>query len=232
MAPGRSSDFQRTSGTSGESKAIFALVIYLSSLQFLFIALHKFAPHSKPSSPSLTPKHTTKYSDGTRSFFDGVQAKNKATYDAWQKTYAEWKAANPLLATHLEDGISKTTPSPAEMFAKIPPMDTGAEATRVSGYKVIQKIAEMVPTYISGSADLHGSTRNYIDGGENFGAGFDKSYAGKVSFFLYFFLALLPRSQAYNVCARDSQMYPSNYLTDSPLTRPSPLLCTPYSSFP
>ena len=73
------------------------------------------------------------------------------------------------------------------MFAKIPPMDTGAEATRASGYKVIQKIAEMVPTYISGSADLHGSTRNYIDGGENFGAGFDKSYAGKVSFFLYFF---------------------------------------------
>jgi len=55
-------------------------------------------------------------------------------------------------------------------------MDTKAEATRVSGYKVIQNIADIVPTYISGSADLHGSTRNYIDGGENFGAGFDKKY--------------------------------------------------------
>ena len=69
------------------------------------------------------------------------------------------------------------------MFAAIPPMDTAAEATRVSGYKVIQDIAKLVPTYISGSADLHGSTRNYIDGGNNFGAGFDKSYAGRNLYF-------------------------------------------------
>ena len=44
-------------------------------------------------------------------------------------------------------------------------MDTKAEASRVSGYKVIQNIADIVPTYISGGADLHDSTRNYIDGG-------------------------------------------------------------------
>merc|ERR1712084_217093 len=43
--------------------------------------------------------------------------------------------------------------------------------------------AKLVPNYISGSADLHGSTRNYIDGAGNFGAGFDKSYAGKNLYF-------------------------------------------------
>merc|ERR1712127_509230 len=37
--------------------------------------------------------------------------------------------------------------------------------------------------YISGSADLHGSTRNYITDGGNFGAGFDKSYDGKNLYF-------------------------------------------------
>jgi len=40
-----------------------------------------------------------------------------------------------------------------------------------------------VPHYVSGSADLHGSTRNYINDGGNFGTGFDKSYAGKNLYF-------------------------------------------------
>jgi transketolase len=122
-------------------------------------------------------------SDGTRDFFKGVQAKNKKIYDEWQGTYKAWKAANGDLATALENGLAKKTPSAAEMFAAIPPMDTDAEATRVSGYKVIQNIASLVPTYISGSADLHGSTRNYIDDGKNFGAGLDKTYAGKNLYF-------------------------------------------------
>jgi transketolase len=122
-------------------------------------------------------------SDGTRAFFEDVKKRNRATYDEWQGTYKAWKAANPDLATALENGIAKKVPSADEMFAAIPPMDTAAEATRVSGYKVIQDIAKLVPTYISGSADLHGSTRNYIDGGNNFGAGFDKSYAGRNLYF-------------------------------------------------
>jgi len=129
------------------------------------------------------PEEKWYVSPDTRKFFDGVQAKNKATYDAWQGTYKAWKAANGGLATQLENGLAKKTPSAAEMFKSIPPMDTKAEATRVSGYKVIQNIADIVPTYISGSADLHGSTRNYIDGGENFGAGFDKKYSGKNLYF-------------------------------------------------
>merc|ERR1711937_1059014 len=49
--------------------------------------------------------------------------------------------------------------------------------------KIIQEIAKVVPNYISGSADLHGSCRNYINDGGNFGAGFDKSYAGKNLYF-------------------------------------------------
>merc|ERR1719223_2235217 len=69
------------------------------------------------------------------------------------------------------------------MIKSIPATEASAEATRVSGFKVIQEIAKLVPNYISGSADLHGSTRNYIDGAGNFGAGFDKSYAGKNLYF-------------------------------------------------
>lgn len=121
--------------------------------------------------------------EGTRNFFAEVQKKNKATYDQWQKTYAAWKAANPELAKKLEDAVSDNMMSPAEMIKKVPELKSGAEATRVSGYKAIQHIASLVPHYVSGSADLHGSTRNYIDNGGNFGAGFDKSYSGRNLYF-------------------------------------------------
>jgi transketolase len=122
-------------------------------------------------------------SKGTRDFFNGVQEKNSKIYDDWTATYAAWKEANTDLAKELEDAISDTTMPAEEMIKAIGEQSTEAEATRVSGYKIIQDIAKLVPNYISGSADLHGSTRNYIDNGGNFGAGFDKSYAGKNLYF-------------------------------------------------
>merc|ERR1712127_790953 len=87
------------------------------------------------------------------------------------------------LAKELEDAVADNTMPADEMIATIPEMSGEAEATRVSGYKIIQEIARLVPNYVSGSADLHGSTRNYIDNGGNFGAGFDKTYAGKNLYF-------------------------------------------------
>lgn len=122
-------------------------------------------------------------SQGTRDFFKQVQAKNKANYDEWQKTYGAWKEANPALAKQLEDAVADNVMPAEEMIAKIPALEAGAEATRVSQNKVIQHIAKLVPNYVSGSADLHGSCRNYINDGGNFGAGFDKSYAGRNLYF-------------------------------------------------
>merc|ERR1712127_395045 len=122
-------------------------------------------------------------SEGTRDFFNGVQEKNQKIYDEWQSTYAAWKGANADLAKELEDAVNDNVMPADDMIKAIPEMGGEAEATRVSGYKVIQEIAKAVPNYISGSADLHGSTRNYIDEGGNFGAGFDKTYAGKNMYF-------------------------------------------------
>jgi len=122
-------------------------------------------------------------SEGTRDYFKGVQETNGKVYDEWQSTYAAWKGANADLAKELEDAIADNVAPADEMIKSIPEMGGEAEATRVSGYKVIQEIAKAVPNYISGSADLHGSTRNYIDEGGNFGAGFDKTYAGKNMYF-------------------------------------------------
>merc|ERR1711906_79945 len=122
-------------------------------------------------------------SEGTRDFFAGAQEKNSKIYDDWTSTFASWKEANPDLAKELEDAISDTTMPAEEMIKAIGEQSTDAEATRVSGYKIIQDIAKLVPNYVSGSADLHGSTRNYINEGGNFGAGFDKTYGGKNLYF-------------------------------------------------
>jgi transketolase len=122
-------------------------------------------------------------SEGTRDFFKDVGAKNKAVYDDWQATFKAWSEANPELATQLDNAVKDNVPSVEEMFAAIPEMGDAAEATRVSGNKIIQDISKLVPNYVSGSADLHGSCRNYIEGGGNFGAGFDKSYSGKNLYF-------------------------------------------------
>merc|ERR1712099_108550 len=107
----------------------------------------------------------------------------KKTYDAWQANFKAWEKENPALAKELSDAVNDVVPSPEEMFKAIDELKAPAEATRVSGFKVIQDIAKLVPNYVSGSADLHGSTRNYINDGGNFGAGFDKTYAGRNMYF-------------------------------------------------
>jgi transketolase len=122
-------------------------------------------------------------SEGTRDFFSDVQKKNKDTYDAWQSTYASWKEANPDLAKQLQDSVDDNVMAPEDMIKDIDAMGDDAEATRVSGNKIIQEISRLVPHYVSGSADLHGSTRNYINNGGNFGSGFDKKYSGKNLYF-------------------------------------------------
>jgi len=122
-------------------------------------------------------------SDGTRDYFKSVQEKNDATYNEWKDTYAAWSEANPDMAKELEAAIADDGMSAEEMIKEIAATEAGAEATRVSGANAIQDIAKLVPNYISGSADLHGSCRNYINDGGNFGAGFDKTYAGRNLYF-------------------------------------------------
>merc|ERR1719262_722614 len=68
------------------------------------------------------------------------------------------------------------------MLAAIPEAEPGSsEATRGSGEKALQGIAKTCPLYVSGSADLHGSNKNYIKGGGDFGPPdqYDKTFAGR-----------------------------------------------------
>nr|AOE43251.1 transketolase [Rostrostelium ellipticum] len=97
----------------------------------------------------------------TRQYFAQHKQQQLANYAVWEATYAAWRAANPALATLL-DSASAAVDVHA-LLAKIPefnPADT--IATRKAGSDVLQPIAAAQPLLISGSADLHGSTLNYI----------------------------------------------------------------------
>mmetsp|Transcript_21056 Transcript_21056/g.66182 ORF Transcript_21056/g.66182 Transcript_21056/m.66182 type:complete len:710 (-) Transcript_21056:2930-5059(-) len=119
-------------------------------------------------------------SDDTYKFFGDRKASLQTKYAEWEATYAAWQEANPEKAKILQDGIDGVTPSVDELFAAIPEADPSADvATRQAGADVLQSIAASVPLYISGSADLHGSTKNYIKGGGDFGADLGKSYSGR-----------------------------------------------------
>ena len=56
-----------------------------------------------------------------------------------------------------------------DLLSKIPTFPTDAKiATRKAGSEVLQPLAREMPFLISGSADLHGSTLNYIEGAGDF----------------------------------------------------------------
>ncbi len=102
----------------------------------------------------------------TYDYFAGHKKELIAEYDRWEKTYSDWQNKNPDKAKLLEDGIERKVP--ADLLSKIPEFPKDAKlATRKAGSEALQPIAQAVPLLMSGSADLHGSTLNYIkDGGD------------------------------------------------------------------
>jgi len=105
-------------------------------------------------------------SDEVKAYFADQKAKKAADFAEWQKTFEAWSAANPALADELAQSVAGTVPS--DLMDKIPAFEEGyADATRGTGGVVINKVAEEVPQLLTGSADLFGSTKNYIkDGGD------------------------------------------------------------------
>ncbi len=110
------------------------------------------------------PKETFFVSDAVRAHFAKHKEGQKAAHAAWEETFQAWRAANPGLAAQLAAGV------PGDLLERIPefPADY-ADATRSAGGAVINAIAEAMPLLITGSADLFGSTKNYLKGGGDVG---------------------------------------------------------------
>jgi transketolase len=106
-------------------------------------------------------------SEPVRAYFADHKKRLKRAYGKWKKAFAAWREANPDKAALL-DGAGKV-PSAAHLLEKIPLFPADAKlATRAAGKDVLQTVAAALPLLISGSADLHGSTLNYIAADKDF----------------------------------------------------------------
>jgi len=102
----------------------------------------------------------------TYDYFAAHKKKLLEEYDRWEKSYNDWRKKNGEQAKLLDAAIDRKVD--ADLLSKIPEFPKDAKlATRKAGSEALQPIAQAMPLLISGSADLHGSTLNYIkDGGD------------------------------------------------------------------
>jgi len=103
----------------------------------------------------------------TKKYFAEHKERLLADYTSWEKVYNGWRKKNPDMAKMLDDGIGRKVPG--DLLSKIPAFPKDVKlATRKAGSEALQPIAKAMPLLMSGSADLHGSTLNYIKDGEDF----------------------------------------------------------------
>lgn len=114
------------------------------------------------------PEETFHVSDEVKAFFAERKTQLQGEHAKWEETYEAWREANPELADLLASGLGKG--APVDLMGLIPEFEPDkALATRASGGTALQPLAEAMPLLISGSADLYGSTKNYIKSSGDFG---------------------------------------------------------------
>lgn len=109
-------------------------------------------------------------SDEVKAYFSDLKAQRVTAHSEWTQTFSAWSAANPSLAAEL-DAARHGTLSAEDLLKVIPEYPAeGKAATRNSGGEILNHLAKAIPQLITGSADLFGSTKNYIKDGGDFSA--------------------------------------------------------------
>jgi transketolase len=128
--------------------------------------------------------------DEARALFADHVKNTTAEYDAWEKDFEVWKSENSDLAAVYEKMMNKFVPQDlTEKLVDVLPEKTNA--TRNLSGIIMQKIAEEVPSFIGGSADLDPSTKTFLKaftavqkgqyGGRNFHFGIREHAMGSIN---------------------------------------------------
>ncbi len=106
-------------------------------------------------------------SDRVRAYFAARRQSLSRAHNRWRKRFEAWRQAEPARAELLDR--MNAHPTASELVQKVPPFPADAKlATRAAGRDVLQPLAAALPLLMSGSADLHGSTYNYIAADKDF----------------------------------------------------------------
>jgi len=102
--------------------------------------------------------------DGVRQHFaENVGARGAAAYDQWQKTFESYKVAYADKANELQLMFTGRLPEGWDKDIPVFAASEKGDATRNSGGKVLNAIAQNIPFMIGGSADLAPSTKTNLD---------------------------------------------------------------------
>jgi transketolase len=116
--------------------------------------------------------------DDVKALWDGVRAEKAAVKQAWKAKTEAWCQQHPDQAKLLDAHVQRTVPADLaqKLLADLPAND----ATRKVSHAIIQKFAPLVPSFVTGSADLFESNNNDVKGGGAVAAG---AFGGKNIFF-------------------------------------------------
>ncbi len=96
-----------------------------------------------------------------------VKDRGAAARVSWNERFATWRGANADKAALLDRMMKKELPAGWE--SALPVFEAGKDvATRAASGKVINAIAEVLPEFWGGSADLAESNNTTIEGGDSF----------------------------------------------------------------
>ena len=128
--------------------------------------------------------------DEARGLFSAHVEKNKTEFESWKKQFAEWQTENPELASVYDKMMKKFVPEDLEQKL-VDTLPEKTSATRNLSGVLMQKIAEEVPSFIGGSADLDPSTKTFLKafpavqkgqyGGRNFHFGIREHAMGSIN---------------------------------------------------
>src|SRR5579863_7381334 len=106
-------------------------------------------------------------------FQHGIGKRGADQYTRWSKLFSDYEKQYPDLAAQLRLMQNRDLPPGWDKNLPIFPADAKGIATRESGGKVLNVLAENIPWLVGGSADLSGSdkTRLKFDGASDFQAG-------------------------------------------------------------
>ncbi len=94
---------------------------------------------------------------------ENIQIKGESLEDQWNSLFEKYKLEYPELAVELEKAIAGELV--VNLNEVLPQYETGhSDATRNSNNEAINKIAEAIPYFLGGSADLSASNKTLIKG--------------------------------------------------------------------
>jgi transketolase len=199
------------------------------------------------------PEEKFYVSPETRAYFNARKAQQATAHAAWQQTFAAWSKANPEKAILLAKAQKGDHGDVQYLLSAIPEFGKNALATRLSGEACINAVAKASPLVLSGSADLHGSTKNYIKDAGDFdrnlyfgirehgmgailnGMAYHGIFKGSGATFLTFSdylrpsirVAALAKLQAFYIFTHDSVGVGEDGPTHQPVETVSALRCIP-----